>query len=231
MSPCGHLALQSDDDLVVVDLHDPTRSVRVPDAVTGEWAFDRDGRITLIDEGWGNVIVFDPRDGSVTRTPWNGDLRTYALSAWDGSGWYAEPMPFSMQQPAQPGIVAPDGTFRRSAVLVFDRLGLLWRTGADGSRAWVRRNGEFANTNEHDLVEVYPPSEGSPVTWRTAPAGRDLDAFMWDAAGRGLWLLERDDERLRVSTRPHRARRSRSGPASRWHERRPSRSWASRTTR
>ena len=48
VSPCGHLAVQSDDDLVVIDLRDPERSVRVPDAVTGEWAFGRDGRITLI---------------------------------------------------------------------------------------------------------------------------------------------------------------------------------------
>ena len=194
VSPCGHVALLSDDDLVVIDLHDPTRSVRVPNAVTGEWAFGRDGRITLIDEAWGNVIVFDPRDGSVTRTPWNGDLRTYAAGAWDGSGWYAEPMPFSMQQPAQPGIVAPDGTFRRSAVLVFDGLGLLWRTGADGSRAWVPHTDGTAR----EVVDVYPPSEGSPVAWRSVPAGRRVDAFMWDAAGRGLWLLERNDARVQV---------------------------------
>ena len=107
-------------------------------------------------------------------------------------------MPFSTKQPARPGIVAPDGTFRRSAVLVFDGLGLLWRTGADGSRAWVRRNGEFANADDHDVVEVYPPSDGSPVTWRSVPAGRDLDALAWDAAGRGLWLLERDRAQLHV---------------------------------
>ena len=47
-------------------------------------------------------------------------------------------------------------------------------------------------------MEVYPPSGGSPVTWRSVPAGRDLDAFVWDAAGRGLWLLERDDARVHV---------------------------------
>jgi hypothetical protein len=198
VSPCGHLALLTGDQLAVVDLHDPARSVRLPDAVTGEWAFSLDGRLTVISEGWGNVIVFDPRDGSVTRTPWNGDLRTYAAGAWDGSGWYAEPTPFSMRQPAQPGIVAPDGTFRRSAVLVFDGLGLLWRTGADGSRAWIRRGGEFANTNDHDVVDVYPPSDGNPVTWRSVPAGREVDTLIWDTAGRGLWLLERDPAQLHV---------------------------------
>ena len=91
VSPCGHLAVLTGNQVVVIDLHDPARSIRLADAVGEEWAFGLDGRLTVVDDAWGNVIVFDPRDGSVARTSWNGDLRTYAVAAWDGGGWYAEP--------------------------------------------------------------------------------------------------------------------------------------------
>jgi hypothetical protein len=195
VSPCGHLAVHSGDLLLVVDMRDPDRRILAPGNVVdgADWDVGRDGRLTLIDDGYGNIIVLDPRDGSITRTPWNGELRTYSSAAWDGSGWRAEVETTDLGGPPQgAGIVEADGTFRRSAVLVFDPLGFLWWTRADGAIAWPRLGGI-----ERDVMDVYPPG-GRRTPWRLVPAGRQIETWLWDAAGEALWILERQGGDLHV---------------------------------
>ena len=98
--------------------------------------------------------------------------------------------------PRRVGLVDGSGTFRRSAVLVFDPLGFAWRTRADGAQAWVRPTDDDPRTL--DVV----PVDRAPEVWRRIPPDRQAEAWSWDADGRGLWLVERGPDGLHVLSLP-----------------------------